>query len=416
MAVDPQRPLVLFTAFEPSGDDLAGAVALELRRREPSIRLAAWGGPKLRAAGAEIVEDTGGEAVMGIPGPGVVVEHLRQIKRIERWMAEHRPSLHVPVDSPAANFPVCQVSRKLGAPVCHLAAPQLWAWAPWRIGKLRRLTDRLLCLLPFEEAWFGSRGVPTTFIGHPVFDQPFDAERVRRRAASFRDASPRVALLPGSRPKELASNFPVMLGAYRELRRRHPGLGGMVAAVSDDAERRLRSIAEQEGGWPEGLDLAVGDIESVIAWADLCLAVSGTVTLHITRQAKPMVVMFKARRLLYHLFARWLIYADHLAMPNLLAGAPIVPELMPYFGGPSRLVEAAEELLRSPQRAEAQRDALRRVRASFEGVEAAGGAAEAILALLSERGSLPQREAESACQEMDPEGVEPSRPLRGSGF
>jgi len=377
-------PTVLFTAFEPSGDDLAGAVAAEVRRRDAPVRLCAWGGPRLRAAGVEVVEDTGHEAVMGIPGPGVVAAHLRRMKRIRRWMEAERPLLHVPVDSPAANFPICKLSRRQGLRICHLAAPQLWAWAPWRIRKLRRLTDRVLCLLPFEEQWFESRGVPATFIGHPVFDAPFDADRVRARAGALPDAPRRVALMPGSRPKEHERNFPVMLGAFRELRRRHPELAGVVAAVSPEADRRLRALADRHGGWPERLELRTGDIEAVIAWADLCLAVSGTVTLHILRQATPMVVMFKTNLAMYHLLARWLIYADYLAMPNLLAGRTIVPELMPYFGGPDRLVNEAETLISDERAASAQRKALREIRAPFDRVSAASQAADALLDLLPE--------------------------------
>jgi lipid-A-disaccharide synthase len=312
----------------------------------------------------------------------VIAAHIRQLKRIERWMQSERPTLHVPVDSPAANFPICKISRRQGLRICHLAAPQLWAWAPWRIRKLRRLTDRVLCLLPFEEQWFESRGVPATFIGHPIFDAPFDAEAVRARAGALPDAARRVALMPGSRPKEHERNFPVMLGAFRELRRRHPELAGVVAAVSPEAERRLRGLADRHGGWPEGLELLTGDVEAVIAWADLCLAVSGTVTLHIVRQVTPMIVMFKASPAMYHLFARWLIYADFLAMPNLLAGRQVVPELMPYFGGPERLVGEAETLLTDDRTVAAQRDALAEVRAPFDRADAASRAADALLALL----------------------------------
>lgn len=376
-----RRPTVLFTAFEPSGDDLAGAVAAEILRRDPGVRVCAWGGQRLRQAGAEVVEDTGHEAVMGIPGPRVIRDHIGMLRRIERWMEAERPDALVPVDSPAANFPVCRVARRVGAPICHLVAPQLWAWAPWRIRKLRRLTDRVLCLLPFEEAWFTARRVPATFIGHPIFDKPLDDASLSARAASFPPGAPKIALLPGSRPREHERNFPVMLGAFRELRRRRPDLAGRIGAVSPEAERRLRALAGAD--WPAGLEVTVGDVEGVIAWSDLCIAVSGTVTLHVVRQLRPMIVMFKASPLTYHLLGRWLIHADFLAMPNLLAGRRIVPELMPYFGGPARLINEAERLLASSEAMRAQRAALAEVRAPFEGMAAASNAADAILDMLA---------------------------------
>ncbi|MFG0275702.1 MAG: lipid-A-disaccharide synthase [Phycisphaerales bacterium] len=390
-----KRPTVFFTAFEPSGDDLGAAVAAELRRRDPDIRICALGADRLRAAGAEIIEDTGHEAVMGIPGPGVIAAHLRQLKRVDRWMREHNPVLHVAVDSPAANFPICKISRRLGVPVCHLAAPQLWAWAPWRIRKLRRLTDKVLCLLPFEPEWFSSRGVPATFIGHPVFDQPLDADAVARRTEPFQQGKPNLALLPGSRPKEHFRNFPLMLETFRRLRADRPDLAGRIAAVSADGERRLRSIADANGGWPDGLAVTVGDTEAVIAWADACLTVSGTVSLHIMRQARPMVIMFKASRIAYELLGRWLIYAEHLALPNLLAGKRIVPELMPYFGDHERLLREATALLDAPEAMARQREDLAQVRSLFDGMDAAAGGADAILELLG-RAATPADPAPTA--------------------
>jgi lipid-A-disaccharide synthase len=379
---DSNSKLVLLSAFEPSGDDLGSAVVRSLRERAPSLRIAAWGGPRLKEAGAEIVEDTSGDAVMGLPGPRVIAEHIAMHGRIATYMAEHKPDLFVAVDSPAANFPVCKKARKQGVPICHIAAPQLWAWAPWRIRKLRRLTDRLLCLLPFEEKWFASRGVPATFIGHPVFDKPLDAGAIEQRTAGWPTGSLKLALLPGSRAKEHRGNFPLQLAAFRHIRNERPDAVATVGCLDVRAEARLRAIADEHGGWPEGLDVVVGDTEAVIGWADLCLAVSGTVTLHIARQARPLIVMFRANRLAWNLIGRWLIRSPFMAMPNLIAGRKIVPELMPYFGDESLLLRTVDVLLNDESALQAQREALAQVREQFAGHHAAEEAAEAILRLI----------------------------------
>src|SRR5690606_28444482 len=109
-----------------------------------------------------------------------------------------------PVDSPAANFPVCRLSREHGVPIVHLVAPQLWAWGHWRVRKLRRLTDHVLCVLPFEEAWFRERGVPATFVGHPLWAHEVDEQAVDANLAAFGGALPgaavRIGVFPGSRP------------------------------------------------------------------------------------------------------------------------------------------------------------------------------------------------------------------------
>ena len=168
------RPALLFTAFEPSGDDHAAAVVAELRRRHPDLPIYGWGGPKMERAGATIIERTGHDAVMGMPGLAKILEHKRINGRIRRWLDQNPVAVHIPVDSPAANFPICKMTKARGIRVVHLVAPQIWAWGPWRIKKLRRLTDLVLCLLPCEEAWFLTRGVRAKFIGHPLFDHPLD--------------------------------------------------------------------------------------------------------------------------------------------------------------------------------------------------------------------------------------------------
>lgn len=374
-----EKPWLLFTGFEPSGDDHAAAVIAELKRRHPDLPIHAWGGPKMAAAGAEIVEETGQSAVMGIPGPGKIIEHQRINARIKRWLDTHGATVHIPVDSPAANFPICKMAQKRGLKVVHLVAPQVWAWGTWRIRKLRRLSDLVLCLLPFEEPWFRQRGVNARFVGHPLFDHAPDADQLAIQAAELpREGGPRLALLPGSRPAEWTKNFPLILDAFRALREEHPEALGVVAATNPGAAERLRQIADNASGWPEGMSIVHGRTDAAIAWCDLALVVSGTVTLQVARQRKPMVVFYKSNPLLYATLASWLVSTEFFTLPNLIAGREIVPELVPHFDGSAPIVEAARELLRSPDAAERQRGELDAVVQRFRGTNAALGAADAI--------------------------------------
>lgn len=371
-----EAPVILLTGFEPSGDDHAAAVIAELRRRHPDLVMYAWGGPNMGAAGATIVEETGRDAVMGIPGIDKIREHKKINERIEAWLDEHPITVHVPVDSPAANFPICKMARQRGAKVVHLVAPQVWAWASWRVKKLRRLSNFVCCVLPFEEDWFSEHGVRSRFVGHPLFDQPLDFGALDREIADWPTGSPKIALLPGSRPAEIRKNFPLLMAAYRRLAAEHPDIAGVVAATRPDLEPTIRGLAG--GPWPASLRFVSRQTDAAIRWADLCLVVSGTVTLQIARQAKPMVIVYKLSRLAYNLLGRWLVRTRYFSLPNLIAGERIVPELIPHFGGADRIVDEAVGLLERPELVEKQREALRRVTRRFEGRNAAQGAADVI--------------------------------------
>ncbi len=374
----PAPPAILFTGFEPSGDDHASAVIAVLRERHPDLKMYAWGGPKMAAAGAEVVEQTGADAVMGVPGLAKIREHRHINERIAAWLRDHPITLHVPVDSPAANFPICKITRARGARVMHLVAPQVWAWASWRVRKLRRLTDHVCCLLPFEEKWFRDRGIRATFVGHPLFDRELDLEAIDREIAGWPSGRPRLALMPGSRPAEMEKNFPILLEAFRRLAREHADMIGIVAATTRPVEARLREIAAASGGWPDKLEMVHGQTDAVVRWCDLALVVSGTVTLQVAKQAKPMVIVYKSSKLMYSLVGRWIVSTPFFSLPNLIAGERIVPELIPHFAGADALVDEALGLLERPERAEQQRRALRRISEAFRGHHAASAAAAEI--------------------------------------
>ncbi len=378
-----EKPAILFTAFEPSGDDHSAAVIAALKRRHPDLKIYAWGGPKMAQAGAEIVEQTGSDAVVGVPGFEKIREHLQINKTIRRWLGEHpEVALHIPVDSPAANFPICKIAKKAGRKVLHLVAPQLWAWGPWRIRKLRKCTDMVLCLLPFEEEFFRHRGVDATFVGHPLFDEDLDLGALSERASELPTGSPRVAVLPGSRPAEIRRNFPVMLNAFRELRKRHPELTGLVGATTEQVREDLYQRANLHGGWPDGLDVLVGQTDVVANWADVAMVVSGTVTLQVSKQQVPMVIMYKTNQLMYNCIGRWVLTTKHFALPNLIAGQEVIPELIPYFKDNGQLLEAMDRLIGDEAAQQAQRDAQAEIVAKFRGPNASESAADAIEKML----------------------------------
>jgi lipid-A-disaccharide synthase len=391
------EPRLLFTAFEPSGDDHASAVIAELRKRYPNLPIFGWGGRKMEAAGATLVERTGDDAVMGVPGFQKIIEHGKINRRVDEWLEDHPITVHIPVDSPAANFPLCALTKARGIRVVHLVAPQMWAWGSWRLAKLRRLTDLVLCLLPFEESWFMSRGVPARFIGHPLFDRPLDYATIDARLAAnpgtFQPALHRIAMMPGSRPKELKTTLGPLLDAFRKFRADFPDTAGLMAITRPEIEPQLRRQARDLGGWPEGLEFVIGDVAGAVRWATMALVKSGTVTLHVTRQQKPMITFYRPDWLAYQLLGRWLVSAPHYTLPNLIAGKRVVPELIPYFSDSGDdLYRGLLRIVRQPGFADEQRAALEGVCRKFEGKQASVLAADAIEQMA---GLVPTRTGEA---------------------
>lgn len=377
---------ILFTAFEPSGDALAAPVIAALLERRPELRIYAVGGPKMEAAGAAMVERSDGGAAMGLNALSRVYSVRATVGRIRRWSKQYRVLCHVAVDSPAANFPIAKIMHRSGSRVVHLAAPQLWAWGGWRIGKLRRLTSLVLCLLPFERRWFAERKVPARFIGHPVMNRQLDDAAVARRAASLPSGAPRVALLPGSRPSEVRANIGLLGRAYIELQGRHNGMAGVIVAASPAMAEIIRRKLPV---FPTGLHMLLGSdvvdgvsgLDAAIRWSDLALAVSGTVTLDVARQRTPMIGVYRTGVISW-IGAKLLLRTPLRLLPNLIAGREIVPEFVPHVGGAGPVIHAAGELLRDSRRLAHQSEELARIAQAYQGRDPGAEAADAILEVM----------------------------------
>lgn len=369
---------VVFTAFEPSGDAHAAPVIRALRELDPSMRIYAWGGPLMQEAGAELIEETAGEAAMGLSALSRVFAIQREVSRIDRWMGQYKVHLHIAVDSPAANFPICAKAQKRAIRSAHLVAPQLWAWGGWRLKKLRRLSGGVMCVLPFEEAWFRERQIPARFIGHPRINREIPREAIDHRRATMPSGSPKILVLPGSRISEVKSNLKLLVRSFSELQDRHRGTAGLICAASEEIARLVRRMVPS---MPTGLHMITGELDSAIHWCDMALAVSGTVSLDLTRQFKPMVGVYRVS-LLSRLGAMLLLRTPHRLLPNILAGRRIVPEFVPHWGGSKPVTEAADHLLQDSRRLAQASEDLKRIAAKFRGHSPDVEAAKLVLALL----------------------------------
>ena len=351
---------ILVTCGETSGDHHAGLLVREILRRDPSCRVIALGGPELAAAGAEIRYPLERYAVMGF---AEIVRHLPALASLEysitRLLACGGVDLFIPVDYPGLNLRLAGRARGAGVPVMYFISPQVWAWGGWRMRGMRRSIDLMAAILPFEEEIYREAGIPAIFAGHPMLDEipappapkesPLSgassmATGATSRTAADAEALFTVLLFPGSRAQEFRRMFPVLRDAARLLHGRFPGarfeLGlapliplGM-AAVPPDMKEYLKTV-------PDGIARLGG--------ASLVLAVSGTVTLQTALSGTPMVVGYRTSAVTYRI-GRSLVKIPWIAMPNVLAGRGVVPELIQGDATPERFAEAAARLLEDPAR------------------------------------------------------------------
>ena len=380
---------VLITAFEPSGDLLGARLAEALRdSRSGPWRCVGLGGPHMEAAGVELLERTTDHAgmLMGVTGEAQAL--MRRVRLVKGWLAEHTPDLHVPIDAPAANWSFCKRVRALcpQTRILHLVAPQVWAWASWRVRRLRAWSDGVLCLLPFEPAWFARHGVPATFVGHPLFE---NAPEPSVWSASRVDPSvqTRVAMLPVSRTQEVQRNWPDLLGTFQILRHTHPKLTVEVAA-SDRQRAELIQRLSPGGRLPRRIEMSVGDAGAALSRAHAAVVVSGTATLEAASRGTPMVTLFRLSKPAWNLVGRWLINTRTFTLPNLLHGyltaldaadtthvlgqtpkdRHLVPELVPFFGGAQPIAAALEPLMTEGPARQQQREGFERIASAFASV------------------------------------------------
>lgn len=383
-----EREGILFTAFEPSGDALAAPLIAALRQREPKRPIYAMGGEKMQAAGAELIEHTTGRAVMLSGSVKQALTHRARVRRLRAWMGEHRLAAVVPTDSPAANWSICALTRRVQpeAKIVHLAAPQLWAWGRWRIGKLRRLTDGVLCLLPFEPEWFERRGVPATFVGHPLFEDEARSPTSDGPSDLPKGASLRVAILPGSRNAEIVANWPAMLAAAQAMGKDDRPVHVAVCAADEPRAKLIRSHCAG-GKLPAGFSLWVARTPAVLDWADVALVVSGTATLQCAAKRIPMVVVYRVNWWSWHVAGRWLVNTRTFTLPNLIARglgrAAVVPELIPFFGDWKQVQQAVETLVDNAAAQASQRETFDAIIAVFKQQTFSETAANALLKIVS---------------------------------
>jgi lipid-A-disaccharide synthase len=371
-------------AGEPSGDELGAHLMRSLLARRPGLRFVGIGGPKMEAAGAEVLFPMEKLAVRGYVE---VIKHYWEIVGIRRRLRDHflrhPPALFIGVDAPDFNLGLELDLRRAGIPTVQYVAPAVWAWRRERVETVKHAVTTLLTLFPFEARLFEKTGVLVRYVGHPLADLLEHLPSVEAVREELRIAThiPVVAMLPGSRVSELENMGELFVRTAMKLNEAIPGIRILVPFASRETKALFEAAVARVQPGELNLTLLIGHSLEAMAAADAVLVASGTATLEAALLKRPMVITYKVSRLSYWVLRRR-AYQPFLGLPNILAGEQIVPELIQDAATPQTLAEALLTLLRDEDvrerldgRYEAMRRALRQ--------NTAEKAATAIMPLLS---------------------------------
>jgi lipid-A-disaccharide synthase len=371
-------------AGEASGDILGSRLLSALQRRYPDLQVEGIGGPLMQAQGLHSLFPMDRLSVMGFVEP---LKRLPELLRIRRSVYEHflasPPDVFIGIDSPDFCLRLEARLRRAGIKTVHLVSPSVWAWRQGRIRTIRRAVDRMLCLFPFETAIYHQHGIAADFVGHPLADEiPLFTEREHaRHALGLAEEGRLLALLPGSRSGEVAALTPLFLEVARRLAAADPELRFALPAANVEREVQIASLLQQAPNLP--LTLVQGRSRDVMAAADAVLLASGTATLEALLVQRPMAVAYRMAPLSWALVSR-LVRIPFAALPNILAGRALVPELIQADATPSGLVAAVQPLLYNAKVAAEQRQAFAAIHQSLA-LGFGERCADAIEALLSDR-------------------------------
>ena len=340
-------PQILISAGEASSEMYAARLAAVLQQRT-GAHLFGMGGRKMREAGVELIADAGEIAVVGI---FEVLKKLPAVFRIRSRLlkeaAIRKPALAILIDSPGFNLGLARQLRNRGVRVVYFIGPQVWAWRPGRVRWIKKRVERMLVIFPFEEEFYRKHGVAATFVGHPLVEKVHAnltrEEFIKQNQLDL--ARPLVAILPGSRPGEIAHHLPVIIDAIKQLRSELRPVSPqfvLAAATSLNAQHFqpfLRGIAD--------VKIVEGQTYNVLAAADCAIVSSGTATVEAGLLGVPMVVIYRLSRLTAFV-ARRLVSTPFFAMVNLILGKGVVPELIQDDFTPQALAAETKHLLASP--------------------------------------------------------------------
>ena len=369
---------IFIVAGEPSGDMHGASLTQAILALAPEAEVSGLGGPMMAAAGCHIMRDMMDMAVMGLArGAAKIFEARRILGQTLKYFDKEPPDALVLIDFPGFNLALARAMRKRPTPIIYYISPQIWAWAGWRIKKIKKRIHKMICILPFEKEIYEAAGVPVEYVGHPLGDfmsgLKLDENFAREMGLGPGDIL--VGLLPGSRRQEIFRHLPLMLKAARIIHSQNPRSKFLVPC---GAREHLNHMKEMAKGFDLPVEILSGKTFEVMKEAKVCLVKSGTATLQCAYFLTPMVILYRVNPIARS-FSRVVVRSPYIGLPNLIAGERIVPEFLLGTDRAKDVAEAALELLLDDEAKNRAITGLKMVREAIAPAGASQRAAKIIL-------------------------------------
>jgi lipid-A-disaccharide synthase len=373
-----RRQKIMIIAGEASGDIHGAHLVKAIRALNPWLDFFGIGGNALREAGVRVRVDNSQIAVVGVSEAFLKLRILLSALRVAKEdLRRIRPALLIVIDFPDFNLRVASAAKELDIPVMYYIGPQVWAWRTGRVKKIKKVVDHMVVIFPFEAAFYNKWRVPVTFVGHPLLDGKTSGTGREKKGNLSRNGL-LVGLLPGSRNEEVTRLLPTMIQVAEILSERIPGIRFAVPVASSVDRTLVESIVRKRAA---GLLSLSSRLRDVLDEAKLIITASGTVTLEAAIAGTPMIIVYKVSPLSYRL-GKCLIRVKHIGLVNLVAGRPVVPELIQHEASVEKIACQALQMLGDDKRLSKIRRQLRYVAQSLGAPGASKRAAEVAIRLL----------------------------------
>jgi lipid-A-disaccharide synthase len=351
--------VIIISALDNSGEQNAADLVRQLRTMGITDEFIGIGGKEMAGVGCRLLHDISNTSAMLGGVIGALKWAVPVFLNLRKLIIEEKPRLVILVDSPTFNLPLARLAKKHGVKTLYYIAPQVWAWAEFRVKKIQRRVDKLAVILPFEQDYFQKFNIDAEFVGHPFLNRIENSESNPALTSEIKQINrPHVLLMPGSRKHVVHDLLSVQLSACRQIEKTIGPIAlsiaawpGVIETIQEIIKQNHYEAVLHDGTkspfHPNKINLFTQDRRTLIESADLVLAASGTGTLEVAWYGRPMIIMYNASKIGYHLIARWLIRTKFLSLINILAGREIVPEFMPYIRDENKIVEQAVKFLKN---------------------------------------------------------------------
>jgi lipid-A-disaccharide synthase len=354
---------IMLVVGEASGDIHGAQLVEALLRRDPTLKIFGVAGERLQKTRFDALYSVSKLTGMGLVELAGNFNNIwKALTLLRRTLRQRRPSLLVLIDFPDFNLRLAKLAKTLKVPVLYYVSPQVWAWRRRRVRQIARWVDRMAVVFPFEVPFYESQGVKVTFVGHPLLDamNVRESREALLRRLRLDGDQPVIALLPGSRKREVEYHLPVMLEAVRQWQRQQAVQFLCIRASTIDPAA-VDAMLRRAG---VSIPIVEENRYDAVNASDLVWAASGTATVETALLLKPMVIVYRVSWLTY-LLARLLVRIDHIGMVNIIAAKRIVPELVQSQFTAERLVQESRALLSDPDKYGKAVDELAQLRAKL---------------------------------------------------